>query len=208
MTVKIEDVEEKILLLNDFLCEVKNPNKKEKILKLFNDIGENFFISPASSNINYHNAYDGGLFDHCCNVFLNLKLLNLHFNDGKFTDEEMFVVSFLHDIGKASDVSTKEPYYLPVEEAWRKKNGTYYEFNNKNGYLTTRDRTMYILYLYEIPLSFAEYQAILINDGIYNEGNKTYSSNECDLAFFLHRADHIATWQERRENKAKIDSNS
>ena len=45
----------------------------EKLLHMYSEseLGGNLMISPASGNLNFHNAYPGGYIDHIFNVTKN-----------------------------------------------------------------------------------------------------------------------------------------
>lgn len=56
-----------------------------------------FFIAPAS--INYHGNYDGGLCEHCLQVYDNIMKLSKVF-ECNYSEKELTLVSLLHDICK------------------------------------------------------------------------------------------------------------
>ena len=60
---------------NKFLEAIKKSfdgERLEKILHMYSmeELGPNLMLSPASGNINYHNAYEGGYIDHVMKVVL------------------------------------------------------------------------------------------------------------------------------------------
>ena len=67
----------------------------EKLLQMYSmdELGPNLMLSPASGNINYHNAYEGGYIDHVLNVARNsLRMMKLYQEAGgvvDFTQEEL-----------------------------------------------------------------------------------------------------------------------
>lgn len=183
------------VLLNEI---VKDEEKKESILNLFDDLSTNFLISPASSRDSYHNSFYGGLYEHSLNVYKNLRKANEAFELG-FTDQEMFVVALLHDFGKCVTANLKDPHYKD-SEAWKKKKlGQGFEYDYADGYFTNRDRTMFVLQHYKVQLTKQEYQAILLNDGLAMDANRAYSMKEFPLAFWTQVADN---WAAREEEKA------
>lgn len=169
--------------------------KRDAILNMMEDMVTNFLVSPASSREAYHNSFYGGLFDHSVNVFTNLVKANDAFDLG-FSKEEMFVVALLHDFGKCTTPDLIKPHYKD-SEPWRKKKlGQGFEPDFSEGYFTNRDRTMFVLQHYQIPLSAQEYQAILLNDGLNVDANRAYSMKEYDLSFWTQMAD---CWAARTE---------
>lgn len=59
-----------------------------------------FFTAPASAK--YHLSIEGGLCQHCLNVYDNMcKLRELFKLDG-ITDESLIIVALLHDLGKVN----------------------------------------------------------------------------------------------------------
>lgn len=197
---KLKEIQERLELLAELVMTYASGERQERIMDMFDEIGVFFVSAPASSRKEYHNAFFGGLFDHSLNVWANLKKANKAFNLG-FSDETMFTVSLLHDIGKCVDSSLKEPNYVSAPKWQQEKNGKMYEFNTSSGgYYTNRDRTMFILQYFNIKLSHEEYQAILLNDGPNMEANRAYSMKECDLAFWVQVADN---WAARLEKGAE-----
>lgn len=64
-------------------------------------IGMNFFNAPASTK--YHGDYDGGLFDHCCEVTENLLELTDKLNIHWLRPESPYIVGMFHDLCKVDD---------------------------------------------------------------------------------------------------------
>lgn len=82
---------------------------------------EGFFTSPASTK--YHGAYEGGLYDHCKQVFLRLRELTEE-NDLKWErPESPFIIGMFHDLCKCDQ-------YLKVESEYVGE-PSHYEFNTK-----------------------------------------------------------------------------
>ena len=68
---------------NKFIEALKksfNGERLEKLLHMYSmeELGGNLMLSPASGNVNYHNAYEGGYIDHVMNVARNsLRMMKL-----------------------------------------------------------------------------------------------------------------------------------
>ena len=84
---------------------------------------------------------------------------------------------------------------------------------NHNKYMNNYDynRSIYLLQKYDVKMSWNEYQAIRIHDGIYDDANKPYfiartaqAKLKTNLPLILHHADHMAAqieYEQWRANK-------
>ena len=171
------------------------------------ELGPNLMLSPASGNINYHNAYEGGYIDHVMNVARNsLRMMKLYKEAGgiiNFTQDELLFAAFHHDLGKLGD--TGKLHYLTNDSDWHVKNrGETYKRNTELSYLTHTDRTFFLLQKYGITYAENEYFGIKLTDGMYDEDNVKYfkvfdpkNYLKCNIQFILHWADHMSTCIER-----------
>ena len=79
-------------LLNTIQLHITG-DRKEKVLKMHNDMKDRFMMAPASAKEHYHNAMYGGYVDHILRVVdLSLKVKELWEQNGckiDFTDEEL-----------------------------------------------------------------------------------------------------------------------
>jgi hypothetical protein len=182
----------------------------EKLLHMYseNELGGNLIVSPASGNLNYHNAYTGGYIDHIFNVCKNALRMKKTFEEAggvcDFTEEELVFVALHHDLGK---LGTKEElHYAPNDSEWHIKNkGEVYRRNDKNSFMAITDRTLYTLSLYQITISENEYFGIKLTDGLYDEDNekyyKVYDTSKylkSNIQYIMHWADHMSTIIERQ----------
>lgn len=189
-------VEEDAKLLNQMIEEfVKDQEKKESLLKMFNEISWLYLSAPGSSQTRFHDSYHGGLFEHSVLVFENLVKLNKTFELG-FTSESMVIVALLHDFGKAVAPDLKSPHYKLADD-WKRKRGINFEYDFSKGFFTNRDRTMFALQYFGIKLTPEEYQAILLNDGLILDENRGYSMKEYPLAFWTQVADNWSARQSK-----------
>jgi hypothetical protein len=114
----------------------------------------------------------------------------------RFERHVLLFVSLFHDLGKVGD--GEHPYYLVNTDTWqREKQGRMYLINEDCKHAPTSERGLFILQKYGIKLSFEEWQAIRLNDGMYDETNRTYSMHEEPLALLLHWADRWAVEQDK-----------
>ena len=174
--------------------------RKKNIAKMMENIGELYFIAPASSKEEYHLSYPGGLAEHSFNVYKNLR----NFFQMKLFDsneESMFIVSMFHDLGKACCTDLKSPHYKPTTEEWKLRKGWLYEYGNDSVYMTNHLRSLFILQHFNITLTPEEYSSIYLNDGMYLESNRSYGLKECPLALFLHMSDRIALKTESEKSQ-------
>lgn len=197
---------------NNFIAGITNSftgERLEKLLHMYSmeELGPNLILSPASGNINFHNAYDGGYVDHIMNVVTNsLKCLQFNTELGlkiDFTREELLFAAFHHDLGKLGEKNKLE--YLKNPSDWHIKNqGKLYIRNPELKWLNHTDRTYLLLSQYGISLTEKEFMGIKLTDGLYDEDAKKYlitydkdkhlSSN---LHLILHQADMISSVLER-----------
>jgi len=187
----------------------------EKLLQMYSmdELGPNLMLSPASGNINYHNAYEGGYIDHVLNVARNsLRMMKLYQEAGgviDFTQEELLFSAFHHDLGKLG--SKGKLHYVENPSDWHVKNqGKLYISNPELTYFTHTDRTFFTLQEYGIQYTEKEYFGIKLTDGLYDEDNEKYYKVfdttkflKSNIQFILHWADHMSTCIERdKEMKA------
>ncbi len=174
-----------------------------------------FFVAPASGT--FHNNYEGGLCEHCLNVYRSMvNMSNMHYTTTKnmpnYTWESLAVVSLFHDISK---INQYEKQFKNVKEYWngdesilseynKKDEGGYFRWTVKSSfgrkdmkesytYGSHEESSVFVLQEY-IKLDKAEIQAILhhsgqlSNDyGVGKDFNHCYSNNQ--LATMLHLAD-------------------
>jgi hypothetical protein len=187
----------------------------EKLLHMYSteELGANLMLSPASGNINYHNAYEGGYIDHVMNVARNsLRMMKLYQDAGgyvDFTQEELLFAAFHHDLGKLG--SKGKLHYVINTSEWHVKNqGKLFVSNPELSFLTHTDRTFFLLQEYGIKYNETEYFGIKLTDGLYDEDNEKYYKVfdttkylKSNIQYILHWADHMSTCIERdREIKA------
>lgn len=165
-------------------------NLRESVEAMFEQIGEEFFLAPASMREDYHGAFPGGLADHSLRVVLQLRKIAEALAPGKYKREDLDFLGLVHDLGKVG--MSGKPLYVPNPNEWGRKRGFIYEINKEIPYMPISDRTMYLLQYHGIPLTPDEFLAIRLSDGQYEEGNRRYGMKEPDLALLLHFADRWA----------------
>ena len=119
-------------------------------------LGEEFIKAPASSMVDFHNAFEGGLIEHLLNVAKYAVLINKSLPEDEQVEQSSLVkVCLLHQIGKAK-------LYKPCESEWHRKNqGKMYEFNDGLTSMRVGERSIYYATSNGITLTDEEYVAIL-----------------------------------------------
>lgn len=158
-------------------------------------VGEIYATCPASSRAEYHSAYPGGLLAHSLNVVQNLNKIAGALCPDKFSKETIIFVGLFHDLGKVGD--GVQEYYVPHHSDWHRKQGMLYEINKECISMPTSERGLYILQKFGIEVSSDEYLAIRLNDGQYDQTNKSYAMKEPELALLVHWADMWSCQQEK-----------
>lgn len=178
-------------------------DRKDLILNMIDDLGEQYIMSPASPRHSLHNCFPGGYIEHVNRVVLYAMEQSKLFEkmDGRlnFTIEELVFSALFHDLGK---IGVKgKPTYIPQTDKWRKQNlGEDYTINGELDFMTIPDRSIFILQSYGIPISQNEFIGIRVHDGVFDEANNSYfksyrpeSRFKSNLPYILHVADYLAS---------------
>lgn len=168
-----------------------------------------FFTAPASTK--HHGSYEGGLCEHCLNVFHNMEKLNDVLGFG-FPETPLIIVSLLHDFSKMN-LYVKQPknvkrYCNPEETRSNLKDELgFYRWESVMEYRIRDPESKFIFGSHEqtsdfmantfIPLTVEEHVAILNHHGglCYDSSkdpnivSQVYSNYP--LAMILHFADCI-----------------
>ena len=175
-------------------------HRQEQLKQFFEAMGERLAMAPASSRVDYHNCFPGGLVEHSLRVLTNtIKLAKAM--DIKVPQEEMIFACLFHDIGKLGDLDA-DRYVEQDEDYWRKK-GNLYKVNPKARFMTVQHNSMFLLQHFGIKVSYNEMMAILLNDGHFDVVNEPYKMKEPDLAVIVHQADLISTRFEKTRTQGE-----
>lgn len=196
------------------------PSRAEKLKEMYNSIGEErLLLAPASSIEHYHNCFPGGYIDHVLRVmtFANEEYkhyAHLGFNLSGFTKEELLFAAMHHDLGKMGFIGDGNECYIENDSEWHIKNQGKIYNNNKNiPFALTPDRSLFLLQSFMIPVTWNEFLAIRIHDGLYDDTNKPYymsfsvnSKLRTVMPQILHNADIAAARFEfeRWNEKSKV----
>lgn len=185
------------------LCEKAGGDRAANLLSLIDDFGERLALCPASTKTDHHSAFPGGLIYHSLQVLYNAKVIVNAF-EWDIPKDSLVVCCLMHDIGKCchkNDDGSLIDYYLPQDSTWhQEKLGEMYKYNKDIPYMTTAQRSIWLLQRYGIPLSAEEYVSIMIHDGWCLDENRKYMFKEPLLATVMQMADYLAAKFEKNMN--------
>ena len=181
------------------------PNRANALNKMYDYFEERMALMPASSTDHFHNAFEGGYIDHvlrvmdCAESLYNTWEASGASVDG-FSKEELLFAAMHHDLGKAGFPQENGEVYIPNDSEWHRKNqGKMYKHNPNIPFTMVPDLSLWTLQHFAINVSWNEYQAIRIHDGLYDDANKPYYISRSsdaklrnNMALILHHADHMA----------------
>lgn len=178
--------------------------RKEKLLEFYEKYDERLTMLSASHKKEYHNAWEGGYYDHVLRVIeCALDLHSIWEKHGvdttTYTIEELVFSALNHDLGKMGDEDHEA--YVPQTDQWRReKLGENYQYNTQLAFASVPDRGLFLLQQHGISYTFNEMLAIQTHDGLYDEGNKKYlvafapeQKPRTSLPYILHQADLMAS---------------
>ena len=165
--------------------------RKAEVMNLLTYLDERGFMSaPSSSKASFHNAYDGGLVDHCMNVVDNLLLVNEHVADKLYLQETCVIVGLFHDCHKATDGFNRPRYVNKfLKGGGRAKDP--YERNKATLTLSEGYRAAMII-LQFVPLIEDEIQSICHHDGLFVPEGRVTGLDLAPLTVMIHFADMYA----------------
>ena len=153
-----------------------------------------FFEAPASTQ--YHENYTGGLCEHSLKVYDTLERLNKEFDIG-IDYKSRIIMSLLHDVCKAN-VYTKEKKNVKIGQNWTQVDYWKFDDNNPIGH---GHKSVILLQQFGLTLNDLEIQSIITHMNGYDKSDLFNASNvynKNDLTIWLHVADFIATYKDRK----------
>jgi hypothetical protein len=169
--------------------------RSEVVKSMLDVIGERYALCSASSRLDQHSCFPGGLIEHSLNVLVNALKIRKAF-EYDISLESIIITALFHDLGKIGNL--EESYYVEQDSQWhRDKLGEMYKYNKNIQFTTVPHRSIFLLQHFGIKLALDEMIAILIHDGQYVDDNKSYKNREPQLADLIHQADFIASKQEK-----------
>ena len=190
------------LLMNSIRDNITG-DRKENLLKMYDDFQDRMMFAPASAKADFHNAMPGGYVEHILHIIkFSLQVKEVWENNGaniNFTDEELVFAAMHHDLGKVGDL--EHDYYIPQDSEWHRKNqGAIYKHNPSLQYMKVPDRGLWLLQHYDVKVTDKEYLGIKLTDGLYDDANAAYLKGynpdynlRSNMAYILHQADMMAT---------------
>ena len=178
-------------------------NRKENLMKFYDDFKDRMMFAPASAKGHFHNAMPGGYVEHILHIVNHsLEIKQLWEKNGaeiNFTDEELVFAALHHDLGKVGDL--QHDYYIPQDSDWHRKNrDEIYKHNPSLQYMKVPDRGLWLLQHYGVKVTEKEYIGIKLTDGLYDDANTAYLKGynpdyklRTNMCYILHQADMMAT---------------
>ena len=181
------------------------PTRNEKLHAMYNDLEDRIVMMPASSIAHFHNAFAGGYVDHVLRVMECARNLYATWQSSGadmsgYTMEELMFAAMHHDLGKVGFPGDGNEVYQVETSDWHRKNqNKMYKHNENIPFTMVPDLSIWLLQEYDVKMSWNEYQAIKIHDGMYDDANKPYyvarsaqAKLKTNLPIVLHHADHMA----------------
>ena len=193
------------------------PTRKDALNRMYDDFEDRMAMMPASSVAHFHNAFAGGYVDHVLRVIACAEELYASWSKmgadmSGYTMEELQFAAMHHDLGKAGFPGDGNEVYQVETSDWHRKNqNKMYRHNENIPFTMVPDLSIWLLQEYDVKMSWTEYQAIKIHDGMYDDANKPYfvarsaqAKLKTNLPILLHHADHMAStieFERWRNNK-------
>lgn len=197
----------------EFIKKSFGGDRLTDLLDLYNEdcLGIETCTAPASISEHFHLAVPGGYLMHIMHVVkasYGVKaILEKMGMEMDFTEQEMVFAALHHDLGKLGDPDLG-PYYVSEDQDWKRRRGEVYKVNPDIQYMDATDRAIYLLQKYQIDITWKEFLAIKLSDGMYKEANKSYLNTfntgmhlKTELPRVIHIADYMSCIMERSFKK-------
>jgi HD superfamily phosphohydrolase YqeK len=174
------------------LLKITNRSGVDKIIKYLEST--DFFEAPASTQ--YHENYVGGLCEHSLKVYNIFELLNKTF-DLNINNSSIIIMSLLHDICKINNY-VKEKKNVKIGQNWTQVDYWKYEDQYPIGH---GHKSVIVLLKEGLSLTDLEINSIISHMNGYDKSDLFNSSNiynKDDKTIWLHVADFIATYKDRK----------
>jgi len=201
------------------LVNTSFPDRKDALNRMYDEFEDRMVLMPASSIAHFHNAFAGGYVDHVLRVIECAEALHFTWSSqgadmSGYTKEEMLFAAMHHDLGKVGFPGDGNEVYQVETSDWHRKNqNKMYKHNENIPFTMVPDLSIWLLQEYDVKMSWTEYQAIKIHDGMYDDSNKPYfiarsaqAKLKTNLPIILHHADHMAAqieferWRNKNNN--------
>jgi len=160
-------------------------------------LGAEFVAAPASTMLELHNAYEGGLIEHILLVSEYAMKVNATLPaDIQAEKASLIKVCMLHQIGKAKA-------YKVCESDWhRTKLGKMYEFKDDTTSMRIGERSVFYALSHGVTLSEDEAQAILNHDK--DDTDKQAKWYSTIISEVLKQANMLAILEEKTRYKQSL----
>ena len=177
-----------------FITLLKTTNRAgvDKIIEYLETT--DFFEAPASTQ--YHENYTGGLCEHSLKVYDTFETLHKAFNLD-ININSIIIMSLLHDVCK-TNCYTKEKKNVKIGQNWTQID--YWKFDDENP-IGHGHKSVIILLKEGFSLTDLEINSIISHMNGYDKSDLFNSSNiynKDDKTIWLHVADFIATYKDRK----------
>lgn len=183
-----KDIEKNIEIINSFIELFPEPRKSKVKKMLDGDLGEKFFLSPASSRRSFHNAFPGGLAKHSINVVKNALAISKQLCPNRWPVHKIAFCALFHDLYKAVS-------YKATNEEWKFKRGDFYDVLNDER-MQSGFGSLFLLQKYGIELDYEETIAIQLTDG----PQQFHQFKEPAFSFIICWADQWAMVEEKESD--------
>lgn len=161
--------------------------------ELYEFLGEDLWIAPASTTLQLHNCFPGGLVDHILKVTgYAIKINDMLPEKLKVEKTSIIKVCFLHQIGKVK-------LYLLNNTDWELKKGILYKFNEDLPSMKISERSLYYCNQYGVKLSEIEFQAIMNFEKPDDDKQSKWYSNI--LSIIIKQAIELVIYEEKQVNE-------
>lgn len=157
---QIQENKTKFLDLLKQLKRLTEPEVQE-LTTWFNST--DFFTAPASTK--YHGAYEGGLCEHCLQVYFNLEKLYSSFNFKIPAEDSLIVVALFHDISKINFYKKELRNKKDEQGNWYSYESFTYKEPTERFFVGNHEGTAAYITSTLLPLHTDEYAAILNHHG-------------------------------------------
>ncbi len=176
-------------------------HRAQQLEHMLDYFGDRLIMCPASTRVEYHNCFVGGLIDHSLRVLKNCTRMMKVAPDvySNIPEESVVFAALLHDLGKVGDLENER--YIPQTNNYYRERGNLFEINHKAPFSTVPHMSVWLLQHFDVKTTWDEWAAILLNDGPTVDEARKYSMHEPVLALLVHQSDRLSCEQEKNTHK-------
>ena len=174
------------------LLQITNRTGVDKIIAWLEST--DFFEAPASTQ--YHENYVGGLCEHSLKVYDTFETLHKTFNFN-ININSIIIMSLLHDVCKVNCYH-KEKKNVKIGQNWTQVDYWKYDDSNPIGH---GHKSVILLQQFGLVMNDLEIQSIISHMNGFDKSDMFNASNiynKDELTIWLHVADFIATYKDRK----------